>query len=211
MRGNCIYFLFLKNIVVHVNMHRKIKIFLRLLRVFLHHRKLFFYSFINQKIFIDRQRCAIESAALMNPNRDVYVLFLSPVGFVLSDADSPVIAALKSYPNVHFRNLDIYQLSKNTPAEGWIKKDRIFLSENFLFHMSYYIRLVIIYKFGGAYFDLDLIVVKSLDDLPPNFAPQEQRADKEYRINNSVLGFESTDVGHQIAEMILRFDFEFRN
>lgn len=139
----------------------------------------------------------------MNPNRDVYVLFVSPVGFVQNEPDSPVIAALKSYSNVHFRNVNIYEFSKDTPAEQWIKKDKIFLSKNFIVHLSDYLRFVALLKYGGVYEDLDFINIKSMDGLPQNFAPQEN-PNMEY-INNSVLGFSAQDVGHKIIEMILRF------
>lgn len=127
---------------------------------------------------------------------------MTPVGFV-KEPESPIIAALKSYQNIHFRNVDIYEFSKNTPAEQWIKQDHIFTSAFFVAHLSDYLRLIALFKFGGIYQDLDFVNIKSFDSLPPNFAPQETPS-CEY-INNSVLGFESNDVGHTIVEMILRF------
>lgn len=130
---------------------------------------------------------------------------MAPVGFVLNEPDSPVLEALKSYRNVHFRHVDIYRFSKNTPAAQWIQEDHMFLSRNYRYHLSDYLRLITLYKFGGIYFDMDFIVLQNFDNLPPNFAPQE-KFDMEY-INNSVLGFESKNVGHQIVEMILRFAF----
>lgn len=69
--------------------------------------------------------------------------------------------------------------------------------------MSDYLRFITLYKFGGIYFDLDFIVIKNGDKLPPNFAPEES-TEIEF-INASVLGFESKDVGHRMAEMVLRF------
>lgn len=125
------------------------------------------------------------------------------MGFVSDEADSSAIAVVKSYPNVHFRNVDIYNYSRGTPAEAWIKEDRIFSSPNYRFHLSDYLRLISLYKFGGIYFDTDFLIVQNFDRLPPNFAPQE-RPDAEY-INNSVLGFESTGFGHKFVERILRY------
>lgn len=168
------------------------------------------HSYISKYLFeqsifflIHRQACSIESAAKLNPNRDVYILFVTPVGFV-KEPESPIIAALKSYQNIHFRNVDIYEFSKNTPAEQWIKQDRIFTSAFFVAHLSDYLRLIALFKFGGIYQDLDFVNIKSFDSLPPNFAPQETPSCAY--INNSVLGFESNDVGHTIVERILRFD-----
>jgi len=149
-----------------------------------------------------RQTCAIESAARMNPNRDVFVLFASPVGFKTNGEDPPMIAELKSYPNVYFRHVNIREFSKNTPAEEWIKKDRIQTSPFFIYHLSDYIRLLALYKFGGSYFDFDLIFFKSLDNLPPNYVTQSKTGD-DY-IENAVLNFESTGPGHKMVEMIIR-------
>lgn len=120
-----------------------------------------------------------------------------------------MIVVLKSYRNVHFRNVNIYEISKGTPAEQWVKLDRIFVSENVRHHLSDYLRFMVLFKFGGVYFDTDFIIIKSLDKLPRNFAPQE-RTDLEY-INSSVLGLEGKNVGHKIAEMMLRFVDFLRN
>ncbi|XP_031627248.1 lactosylceramide 4-alpha-galactosyltransferase-like [Contarinia nasturtii] len=147
-----------------------------------------------------RETCAIESAATQNPNRDVYVLFVSPVGFTPNKSNSSLIGILKSFRNVHFRNLNIYDFSKNTPAEQWVTRDQIFLSPYFKTQMSDYIRFLTLYKFGGIYFDMDFIMIKSVDELPPNFMPLE----KSDKINASVLGFASNGTGHNIMDMILR-------
>lgn len=151
-----------------------------------------------------RQACAIESAAKLNPNRDVYILYLSPVGFPRDKPDTPIITALRSYKNIHFRNVNIYKYSQNTPAEQWIKQDRIFTSENFVVHLSDYLRFVTLYKFGGIYEDLDFINIKTFNNLPPNFAADQN---DEY-INNSAIGFASKGFGHTFIEKILRECFE---
>lgn len=58
-------------------------------------------------------------------------------------------------------------------AEQWIKEDRIFTANVYQTHMSDFLRLLPLYKFGGIYFDSDVIILKSVDDLPPNFASNE--------------------------------------
>lgn len=152
-----------------------------------------------------RKACAIESTALLNPNRDIYILYVARMGYVPNEPDSSSITVVKSYPNVYFRNVDIYNYSKSTPAEAWIKEDRIFSSPNYRFHLADYLRLISLYKFGGIYFDFDFLIVQNFDKLPLNFAPQE-KPDADY-INNSVLGFESTGFGHRFVERILRYIF----
>lgn len=137
----------------------------------------------------------------MNPNRDVFVIFASPVGFSSSEPMSPIMSALKQYQNIQFRTVDIYKYAEDTPAQDWIKNDRIFLSGYVIEHVSDYLRLLTLYKFGGIYFDLDTIIQKNLDDMPLNFAGAKDNK----VIGNAVMGFDSSDSGHQIVEMLIRF------
>lgn len=142
----------------------------------------------------------MESAAKWNPNRDIFVLFTAKVGYETNEPPSTIIRALKSYPNVYFRNVNWYNFAIGTPAEHWIKKNIIFESKFFLAHLSDLIRLLSLYKFGGLYFDLDFVFKKNLDFLPSNFAGAESND----VINNAALGFEANGVGHKIIETILR-------
>lgn len=55
-----------------------------------------------------RQACAIESAAIHNPNWAIYVLFASHVGLARDSlTEAQHITALRNYENIHFRNVDI--------------------------------------------------------------------------------------------------------
>lgn len=114
---------------------------------------------------------------------------------------SPVLKALTSYPNIHFRSVNWYNYAIYTPAEEWAKQDLILTSPNYIAHLSDFIRLVTLYKYGGIHFDLDFIIKKSLDDMPVNFAGAEHNDS----ISNAVIGIESNNVGHKIIELILRF------
>jgi len=79
-----------------------------------------------------RQACSIESAALHNPNFQVFVLFASST--YLSDVQkNPLYDALKSYKNVHFRQLNIKRYAKDTPIEDWLEKRDLFRSKYTLF------------------------------------------------------------------------------
>lgn len=138
----------------------------------------------------------------MNPNRDVYVLFVSPAGFVANEPKTSVLDTLKLYPNVYLRNLNLVNVSKSTPAEEWIKEDRIFTSIDFVSHLSDFLRVLLVYKYGGIYLDVDFISIKSLDGLPPNFAAHTH-PDKP-SMTNAASGFSVNGIGHKIAEMALR-------
>lgn len=73
-----------------------------------------------------RQACSIESAALNNPDYQIFFLFASPT-FMPIVLD-PITEALLSYPNVHFRQLNIWRFSKDTSIENWLKTGSIFSS-----------------------------------------------------------------------------------
>lgn len=139
----------------------------------------------------------------MNPKRDIFVLFIGQVGSISNEPDLPIVTALKSYSNVYLRNVDIYNFSKGTPAEQWIKQDHILSSPFYRWHLSDYLRLIALYKYGGMYFDTDFIFLKTFDgSFPPNFGALQ--SPKMESLANAILGFESTDVGHKMVGMILR-------
>lgn len=114
---------------------------------------------------------------------------------------SPIMSALNQHKNIQFRTLDIYKYAKNTPAKDWQEYDRIFLSGYVIEHISDYLRLLTLYKFGGIYFDLDTIIQRNLDDMPLNFAGAKDNK----VIGNAVMGFDSNNFGHRIVEMLVRF------
>lgn len=136
----------------------------------------------------------------MNPNRDIFVIYASPVGFSSSVPMSPIMNALSNYSNVNYRSLNIYDYAKGTPADHWIKNEKIFSSGHVIEHISDYLRLLTLYKFGGIYFDLDTITQKNLDNMPLNFAC----AKDDQVLGNAVMAFESTNSGHKIVEMIIK-------
>lgn len=76
-----------------------------------------------------RQACAIESAALNNPNFQVFVLFASATYFPgTSDPENPIIDALLNYDNINFRQLNLWRYAENTPIENWVKGGDLFHS-----------------------------------------------------------------------------------
>uniref|UniRef100_A0A7G3A807 Putative alpha-14-n-acetylglucosaminyltransferase n=1 Tax=Lutzomyia longipalpis TaxID=7200 RepID=A0A7G3A807_LUTLO len=86
-----------------------------------------------------RQACAIESAAKMNPKWDVFVLFASPVGY-FNKTSLPLIDALASYDNIHFRNVNLWDYAIGTPIYNWIRDGQIFYSSYMNSHVSDFLR-----------------------------------------------------------------------
>lgn len=154
-----------------------------------------------------RQACAIESAARANPESDVYVLFASPVGFERSTSKPALFRALARYGNVHLRNVNLWTYTLDTPVAEWMHRTDLFRSRYLAAHMSDMLRLVSLFKFGGTHLDLDFVVRRAFDDLAPNSAGEESPD----VIENALMRFAATGVGHQIVERTLdEFAREFR-
>lgn len=90
-------------------------------------------------LFIFRQACAIESAALTNPNRDIFVLFASPVAYN-NKTKLPILEALLSYSNVNLRNVDLWKYTEGTPAQQWFIDGKLFQSRYMVSHVSDFLR-----------------------------------------------------------------------
>lgn len=99
-------------------------------------------SFYKGKITINaRQACAVESAALLNPNLDVYLLYSSPGVLQFSgDESDKFLRALLSYGNVNILHLDYYKHTKGTPVEELYKSGKLESSDFVVFHASDVIR-----------------------------------------------------------------------
>lgn len=66
--------------------------------------------------------------------------------------------------------------------------------------MSDYLRFLTLFKFGGTYLDLDLVVQSSFADMPPNYAGAETGKD----IAVGAIGFDADSIGHKIAEFAVK-------
>lgn len=167
-------------------------------------RQIFYYLHFFWRIsfqFLNRNVCTLESVAKSNPNRQIFVIFSSPTGFGFENNSSPIIEALQDYRNIHFRNVNWQKYAKDTPIEDWMQENHLLSSMHFQAHLSNYLRLITLYRFGGIHFDFDFIFHKRLDDLQPNFVSEERKD----VLSNGAIAFESKDTGHEIVDMILRF------
>lgn len=130
-----------------------------------------------------RQACAIESAAMTNPNMRVHVLYASRER-LKNLTMSPEVAAVLLYPNVMFSHLDVKKLAAGSPLEKLLASDKLSKSKFKLQHTSDVLRLLVLWKYGGTYLDTDVIVRKRID--LKNFACPES-ADF---MNGAVLNFD---------------------
>lgn len=149
--------------------------------------------------FPDRQACAIESAAKWNDDRDIFVLFTSNVGFRFG-LKSPIVHALEKYRNIHLRNLNLETYATDTPMEDWWHTDQLFLSKYLISHTSDFLRYTSMFRFGGIYLDLDVVVQQSFNTIPPNFAA----AESDNFVAVGAIGFEAHGIGHEMATLCAR-------
>uniref|UniRef100_A0A2M4BRX8 Putative lactosylceramide 4-alpha-galactosyltransferase n=1 Tax=Anopheles marajoara TaxID=58244 RepID=A0A2M4BRX8_9DIPT len=155
-----------------------------------------------------RQACAIESAARANPDWNIFILFAAPVGFGSNSSIStstgstlpPIIESLLEYRNVHWRFVNLTTYAIGTPLEEWMQSGEIYRSLFMNSHLSDVMRYLTLFKYGGTYLDLDVIVKKPFGPLKPNYAG----AESVRWVAAGVLNFEPTGQGHELAEMCVR-------
>ncbi|CAH1710687.1 unnamed protein product [Chironomus riparius] len=146
-----------------------------------------------------RQSCAIESAALMNPDHNIYVLFTSQVGF-RNTTNLRLIDALSSYPNIHFNFLNLTKYAQNTPLENWIKNGELFRSNFVNSHTSDVLRYLSLWKYGGTYLDLDIVMQKPLNTQNPN---NYAGAESAKFVAVGIINLEG-ETGHEIADLCVK-------
>lgn len=91
-----------------------------------------------------RQCCSIASAARQNPDRQVFVLFVTPVGFAKNETAPPaLINIVLKYPNVHLRNVNLSRFIDDPLISDWVFKDRRIFKANYpILQVSDFLRLV---------------------------------------------------------------------
>uniref|UniRef100_A0A6P7FXW3 Alpha-1,4-N-acetylglucosaminyltransferase-like n=1 Tax=Diabrotica virgifera virgifera TaxID=50390 RepID=A0A6P7FXW3_DIAVI len=158
-------------------------------------------SFNKGKITINsRQACAVESAARLNPDLDIYVLYSSP-GLIKSEGDESdkFLSVLQSYKNVKIMHLDYGKYTKGTPMEELYSSGKIENSQYAVSHASDVLRFLSLRKYGGYYFNLDVLHLKPIQDLPLSFAGVQGDMD----LGSAALSFAPDGIGHELAGQCL--------
>src|SRR5277367_1277731 len=142
-------------------------------------KTIYFVETSGQDYFNGRQACAIESAAFHNPHLPVNLLILSQT----LNLSNPYVKTILTYPNVRISRLDMNQLFNGSIVGNLYKDGTLAKSKYNAAHTSDMVRLLLLYLNGGIYFDLDVVVLKPVDQLV-NFAGKES-ADK---VNGAAMG-----------------------
>ncbi|KOC61541.1 Lactosylceramide 4-alpha-galactosyltransferase [Habropoda laboriosa] len=144
-----------------------------------------------------RQACAVESAAKMNPNMNVYLLFVSPSK--ISNQSREIFNQLQTYLNIRIRHIYPEKYMKDTPLDSWYRSGVLKESRWPRSHMSDILRYLTLWKYGGIYLDLDVVVTTSLERLT-NFAGAEDWN----HVAAGVMGFDVTEIGRLMADTCIR-------
>lgn len=89
-----------------------------------------------------RQACAIESAAKLNTEWDVFVLFATSADRYNVSHNREALDALLEYPNINFRKIDLESYAKDTPIYDWIREGNLYKSKYVIEHTSDYLRFL---------------------------------------------------------------------
>jgi hypothetical protein len=144
--------------------------------------KIFFVQTSENEDILSRHGCSIESAARLHPTGLVFVLMRSKYIHLTKGS----YIHLNSYKNinfVHFNERDIYfgtsliQLNKT--------KRKQYIHYFSISHMSDFVRTALLYKYGGIYFDLDVIPLRSFNSYANTVALETNDG-----VNVAVLVFE---------------------
>jgi lactosylceramide 4-alpha-galactosyltransferase len=122
----------------------------------------------------------VESLAFHNPNLTVYVLFVNV------QINSSVITLQKlrgKYGNIRLISINLDDYMAGTALEHWYHCIHWKKGPYHVNNLSNGLRLLTLAKYGGYYFDLDFVFVRSLIKYYRNFVA----AQDNYDVNNGVI------------------------
>ncbi|XP_067125780.1 lactosylceramide 4-alpha-galactosyltransferase-like [Centruroides vittatus] len=124
-----------------------------------------------------RQACAIESAAVHHRRSPINVMILKDFDYVYG--------LTNRYSNIRLNRIDLNDISEGTPLEEWFRSKKWSKSKYSVTELSDALRMLLIWKFGGMYLDLDIVVLRPVYAIK-NFIIMQ---DKAY-VNNAIFRFD---------------------
>lgn len=135
----------------------------------------------------------------MNPNTNIFVLFLSPSNHIRLKNWSQFQGIL-DYKNVHLRYFHMEDIIKDTAVEEFMNHEVIRNSKWKVLHISDTLRYALLRKYSGVYLDLDVIVRKPLDEIKQeNFACLEDTNS----VNNAIIKLSGDDNAKALGDLLL--------
>ena len=162
-------------------------------------RRIFFHETSGRNDLDVRQTCAVESAALHNPQRPIHVFILATTGQI--NRATAWLQVLSRYPNVDVFVVDDEEAYyRDTPLEQWYRQGEWRESYYQIVHKSDYMRMLTLSRGGGMYMDLDYVTLRPLEPYESlsNFFLIES-ADMKL-LSNSVVHLQR---GHRLISAII--------
>ena len=150
----------------------------------------FFVETSGRGVLNIRQACAVESLAFQNPNLTVFVLFIDTA---INASSKIAIQLANQYENIHLISVKMDDYLAGTALERWYHCTEWRKGPYHVEHLSDGLRLLTVAKYGGYYFDLDIIHVRPLTFLRNFF-----NAESQDLIGNCVF---HADHGHPVMQM----------
>ncbi|KAI9552286.1 hypothetical protein GHT06_022650 [Daphnia sinensis] len=146
--------------------------------------KAFFHETSGASTLNFRQACVVESLAFHNPNLTVHLLM---TGSKIDDDTATMKTLRQNYPNIQITSINLGDYMANTPLERWYFCTDWNRGWFAVSHLSDALRFLTLSKYGGYYFDLDVIQLRPVTSYR-NFVVAE---------DNDKLGSSVIHVDHQ--------------
>jgi lactosylceramide 4-alpha-galactosyltransferase len=140
-----------------------------------------------------RQACAVESLAYHNPNLNVNVLF---VGGHINGSSNTTQKLAETYTNLRLIGVDLDEYLAGTALEKWYHCTNWRKGPYHVSHLSDGLRFLTLNKFGGYYFDLDVLMVK-----PVTYYRNFVSSPSGYSIASNSI---HADLGNPVMEMAVK-------
>ncbi|CAG4937485.1 unnamed protein product [Parnassius apollo] len=161
-------------------------------------KSIFFHETSCTANLTSRQSCAIESAARAHRYFEIHVLFSSPVSEATLHESN--LKELTIFDNIRFSRIHIVKYAEGTPVADLVKSGALNRTQWKISHTSDVLRFLTLYKWGGIYLDLDVVVARTLDHLAKNWAARESNT----AVATGALAFSRDEIGRSIATATIR-------
>ncbi|CAF0722385.1 unnamed protein product [Rotaria sp. Silwood1] len=152
--------------------------------------KIFFVQTSENEDILSRHACSIESAARLHTTGLIFVFMRSQYIHLRKGSFN----RLRTYTNIRFVHFNEYDIYSGTTLSRLNETKRTQVIRYFaISHMSDFIRTALLYKYGGIYFDLDVIPLKTFSLFSNTVALESVDS-----VNVAVLVFEKQHIALDI-------------
>lgn len=152
--------------------------------------RIFFHETSGSTQLNFRQACVVESMAYRNPNLTVNVLMTGPY---VEPNTLTMWNLLENYPNLKITNIHLGDYLAGSALEYWYYCTEWYRGWFAVPHLSDALRFYSLSKYGGYYFDLDIIQLRPLTSSFRNFIVPEDMT----KLGSSVI---HADYPHPIMQ-----------